>query len=455
MKMKNRMKRMIILTASVYMMTSCGIYKPYSRPDMQTDGIYRESAQTDTVSLATLSWRELFTDTNLQFLIDQGLEQNTDIRIARLRVVEAKAVLLNARLSYLPSFSLGAEGAVSDYHSTARSYNLGASASWEIDIFGKTNNAKRGAEAALEASEAYEQTVHTELVATIADSYYTLLMLDKQLLVNERTLKNWEKTVATLEALKRAGKCNDAAVLQAQANRMTVEASVLAIRKSIHNTENSLSVLLAMPPQSITRGRLEEQAFPDDLSVGIPVQLLACRPDVRQAEYHLAQAFYATNAARSAFYPSITLSGSAGWTNNGGGTILNPGSWLLNAVGSLMQPLFNKGKNIANLQVAKARQEEATLSFQQSILNAGKEVNDALIQWQTAQDRIGIGTRQIETLRQAVHKTELLMQYSFVNYLEVLTVQQSLLTAELTQAKDEFDRIQGIINLYHALGGGR
>ena len=235
---------------------------------------------------------------------------------------------------------------------------------------------------------------------------------------------------------------------------MTVEASVLAIRKSIHDTENSLSVLLAMPPQSITRGRLEEQVLPDDLSVGIPVQLLTYRPDVRQAEHHLAQAFYATNAARSAFYPSITL-GNAGWTNNGGGTILNPGNWLLNAVGSLMQPLFNRGKNIANLQVAKARQEEATLSFQQSILNAGKEVNDALIQWQTAQARIDIGIQQIETLRQAVCKTELLMQYSSVNYLEVLTAQQSLLTAELTQTKDEFDRIQGIINLYHALGGGK
>lgn len=453
--MKNRMKRMIIWIAVVCMMTSCGIYRPYSRPDMQTDGIYRESEQTDTASLAALSWRELFTDANLQSLIERGLEQNTDIRIARLRVVEAKAVLLNARLSYLPSLSIGAEGAVSDYHSTARSYNIGASASWEIDIFGKTTNEKWGAKAALEASEAYEQTVHTELVATIADSYYTLLMLDKQLLVNERTLKNWEKTIKTLEALKRAGKCNDAAVLQARANRMTVEASVLAIRKSIHDTENSLSVLLAMPPQSITRDRLEEQVLPDDLSVGIPVQLLTYRPDVRQAEHHLAQAFYATNAARSAFYPSITLSGNAGWTNNGGGTILNPGNWLLNAVGSLMQPLFNRGKNIANLQVAKARQEEATLSFQQSILNAGKEVNDALIQWQTAQARIDIGIQQIETLRQAVCKTELLMQYSSVNYLEVLTAQQSLLTAELTQTKDEFDRIQGIINLYHALGGGK
>lgn len=315
-------------------------------------------------------------------------------------------------------------------------------------------NAKRGARAALEQSRAYEQAVQTQLVATIANSYYTLLMLDRQLSINGRTLENWEKTVTTLEALKRAGKSNDAAVLQARANRMTLEASVLTIRKSIHDTENSLSVLLAMPPQAIERGKLEEQTFPEDLSVGVPVQLLAARPDVRQAEYNLAQAFYATAAARSAFYPGITLSGSAGWTNNGGGVILNPGSWLMNAVASLTQPLFNRGTNIANLKVAKAQQEEAALSFQQSILNAGKEVNDALIQWQTAQGRIDIGMQQIVTLQDAVRKTELLMRYSSTNYLEVLTAQQSLLGAELTQVQDTFNKIQGVINLYHALGGG-
>ena len=209
-----------------------------------------------------------------------------------------------------------------------------------------------------------------------------------------------------------------------------------------------------MPPQSISRGTLDGQVFPEELAVGVPVQLLANRPDVRQAEYNLAQAFYTTNAARAAFYPVITLSGTAGWTNNGGGVIMNPAEWLLSAVGSLTQPLFNRGTNIANLKIAKTRQEEATLLFQQSVLNAGKEVNDALIQWQTAQARMEIGVRQVETLQKAVHKTELLMRYSSTTYLEVLTAQQSLLNAELTQAQDLFDKVQGIINLYHSLGGG-
>lgn len=450
------MKRIIIITLATCVLSGCGIYKPYSRPEVVSDGVYRDAVSKDSLSLASLAWQELFTDESLRNLIQQGLKQNTDLRIAHTRVEAAEAILMNARLSYLPSVSLSPEGGLSslDGAKAGKSYNLAASASWEIDIFGKLTNAKRGARAALEQSRAYEQAVQTQLVATIANSYYTLLMLDRQLSINERTLENWEKTVKTLEALKRAGKSNDAAVLQAKANRMTLEASVLTIRKSIHDTENSLSVLLAIPPQSIERGKLEEQTFPEDLSVGVPVQLLAGRPDVRQAEYNLAEAFYATAVARSAFYPSITLSGSAGWTNNGGGVILNPGSWLMNAVASLTQPLFNRGANIANLRVAKAKQEEAALSFQQSILNAGKEVNDALIQWQTAQGRIDIGMQQIETLQEAVRKTGLLMRYSSTNYLEVLTAQQSLLAAELTQAQDTFDKIQGVINLYHALGGG-
>ena len=450
------MKRLIVIGLAACLMTGCGIYKPYSRPEVMTDSLYRDvQAEEDTLSLAALSWRELFRDKQLQGLIEQGLRQNTDLRIARLRVEEAEAVLMNARLSYLPSVSLAPEGTVGRYDgTTARTYDLKAAASWEVDIFGKVTNAARGAKAALEGSRAYEQAVQTQLVATIATAYYTLLMLDKQLDINESTLKNWEKTVETLEALKRAGRTDDAAVLQAKANRMTLEASVLSVRKSIRATENSLSALLAMAPQHINRGTLDGQEFPEELAVGVPVQLLSNRPDVRQAEQDLAQAFYATNAARSAFYPAITLSGAAGWTNNGGGVILNPGSWLLSAVGALTQPLFNKGANIANLKVAKARQEEATLLFRQSVLDAGKEVNDALEQCQTAQARIKIGTRQVGTLQEAVRKTELLMQHSTTNYLEVLTAQQSLLDAKLILAQDVFDKVQGIINLYHALGGG-
>ena len=228
---------------------------------------------------------------------------------------------------------------------------------------------------------------------------------------------------------------------------------MLALRRSIHETENALSVLLAMPPAAIERGTLNGQRFPEEMSVGVPLQLLANRPDVRQAEYNLAQAFYAVNAARAAFYPSLTLSGSLGWTNNGG-AVTNPAAWLANAVGSLVQPLFNRSANRANLKIAKARQEEATLLFRQSLLDAGKEVNNALTAWQTARQQVDIAGSQITVLREAVRKTELLMRHSPTNYLEVLTAQQSLLAAEQAEVQARFAEIQGVIDLYHALGGG-
>lgn len=455
MKMKFAYYTFILLWA-VCLMTGCSIYKPYSRPEVQTEGLYRDLEETrDTASIATLGWRNLFSDKNLQALIEKGLERNTNLRVAHIRVKAAEAVLMNARLSYLPSVVLAPDGSISGTEGAKaiKTYNLAASASWEIDLFGKVTNAKREALAALEGGRAYRQAVETQLIATIANSYYMLLMLDRQLIISEQTLITWKETEHSIEALKRAGKSNDAAVLQAKANRLALEASVVSIRKSIRETENGLSALLADTSHDIMRGALQKQQFPDTLSAGLPVQLLANRPDVRQAEWNLAQAYYATNAARSAFYPSLTLSGSIGWTNNVGGVVVNPGSWLFSAVGSLMQPLFNKGTNIANLRQAKARQEEALLLFQQSLLDAGKEVNNALTRWQSARIRMDYVNQQIMTLQEAVRKTELLMQHTSTNYLEVLTARQRLLEAELTQAQDKFEEIQGVIDLYHAVGG--
>ena len=455
MKMKFAYYTFILLWA-VCLMTGCSIYKPYSRPEVQTEGLYRDLEETrDTASIATLGWRNLFSDKNLQALIEKGLERNTNLRVAHIRVKAAEAVLMNARLSYLPSVVLTPDGSISGTEGAKaiKTYNLAASASWEIDLFGKVTNAKREALAALEGSRAYRQAVETQLIATIANSYYMLLMLDRQLIISEQTLITWKETEHSIEALKRAGKSNDAAVLQAKANRLALEASVVSIRKSIRETENVLSALLADTSHDIMRGALQKQQFPDTLSAGLPIQLLANRPDVRQAEWNLAQAYYATNAARSAFYPSLTLSGSTGWTNNVGGVVVNPGSWLFSAVGSLMQPLFNQGTNIANLRQAKARQEEALLLFQQSLLDAGKEVNNALTRWQSARIRIDYVNQQIMTLQEAVRKTELLMQHTSTNYLEVLTARQRLLEAELTQAQDKFEEIQGVIDLYHAVGG--
>ena len=432
------MRKTILFIASLCLLASCGVYRKYERPELQTEGLFQDNISTDTASLASVPWRELFTDTCLQHLISTALAQNTDLRVAYLKVEEAKAVVQRAKLSYLPSLGINVEGSISKFDgATSKAYNAGAAASWELDIFGKLTAAKREAVAALESSQAYRQVVQTGLISTVADSYYTLLMLDEQLKVMER-----------------GGKSNEAAVLQARANLIALKNTAVSLQQSISETENALSSILAQPSQSIARGVLNNQQFVDSLSVGIPIQLLSNRPDVRQAEFELAQAFYATNVARAAFYPSITLSGTLGWTNNGGGVVANPGNWLMNAIGSLVQPLFNRGTNIANLKIAKARQEEAKLLFQQSLFNAGQEVNDALVQWQSARKRISGGNSQVEILQEAVRKTELLMRHSNTTYLEVLTAQQSLLDAQTILAKDRFDEIQAIINLYHALGGG-
>lgn len=451
--------RNIIIIMLTSTLSGCHIYRTYQRPSSITvsDSLYRQPVtSTDTVSLASLSWKELFTDPLLQQLIETGLANNTDLNIARLKVKEAEALLMTSRLSYLPSLSLTPQGTLSSIEGSkpSKTYDLAVSADWEIDLFGKLLNAKRGARAALEQSEAYRQAVQTQLVATIANSYYTLLMLDRQLAITCRTADTWTESVRTMKALKRAGQATEMAVAQTEASKLSVDASVVSLKRQINEMENSLSTLLGMSPQEITRSTLENQQFPDSLSTGVPLQLLSRRPDVRQCEAQLATAYYATNSARSAFYPSITLSGSAGWTNAAGAAISNPGQWLLSAIGSLVQPIFNRGKNIANLKIAKAQQEEALLTFQQSLLDAGAEVNNALVQWQSARERITLDEQQTISLRSALRSSELLMQHSSQNYLEVLTARQSLLQAELNVASDQFDEIQGIINLYHALGGG-
>lgn len=455
----NMIRKTITITIFCATLTGCHIYRAYERPESVnvSDSLYRQPvAGEDTASLASLSWKELFTDPQLQQLIETGLNNNTDLSIARLKVKEAEALLMTSRLSYLPSVSLTPQGTLTsaDGNKASKTYNLAASADWEIDLFGKLLNSKRGAQAALEQSEAYRQAVQTQLVATIANSYYTLLMLDAQLDISRRTAQTWDESVRTMKALKRAGQATEMAVAQTEAGKLAVDASVLSVERQINEMENSLSTLLGLSPQAIERSTLKEQQFPDTLSTGVPLQLLSRRPDVRQCEAQLAVAYYATNSARSAFYPSITLSGSAGWTNATGATVTNPGQWLLTAVGSLVQPLFNRGKNIANLKIAKAQQEEALLTFRQSLLDAGAEVNDALVQWQTARQRIRLDEQQVAALRSALRSSELLMQHSSQNYLEVLTARQSLLQAELDTTTDRFDEIQGVINLYHALGGG-
>lgn len=460
------MKKQIIgMLCATALLSSCHIYKSYDRPeDIQTAGLYRDTLSSgdtlvsDTANFGNLPWREVFTDPQLQALIQQGLNDNTDLQTAALKVKESQAALLSARLAYAPSIGLSPQGTLSsfDHSAASKTYSLPVTASWEIDLFGKLLNAKRGAQVTLLQTKAYRQAVQTQIIAAIANTYYTLLMLDRQMDISEQTADILKRNVETMQAMKEAAMTNQAAVSQSEAAYAQVLATLPGIRQSIRETENALSMLLKQAPQSIERTTLEEQQLPSEFSVGIPLQLLSNRPDVKAAEMSLASTYYNANSARAAFYPQITLSGSGGWTNSAGGAIINPANLLASAVGALTQPLFYRGANIARLKIAKAQQEEAKLAFQQTVLNAGSEVSNALSLYQTTTEKAVSRTLQVEASQKAAEATKELFQLgASTTYLEVLSAEQALLSARLSQVSDSFDRMQAVVSLYQALGGGR
>lgn len=450
------MKKIAIICLAAAM-TGCGIYKPYTRPEVRTDGLYGSAETTDTATLGNIGWQEVFTDPQLQALVDEALANNTDMQAAYWRVRETEAALRSARLAYLPSFNFAPQGAVSSFDNgpAVKTYNIPITASWQFDIFNALTNAKRKSKALYLQSLEYRQAVRTQLIAGVANLYYTLLMLDSQQEVTRQTAEKWRRSVETMRSMKDAGMTTEAGVAQYEGTYYSIESSLRDIAHQIRQVENSLCSVLGRTPQPVERGRLDSQQLPERIVVGVPVQMLSNRPDVRASEFALMQAYYATAEARSALYPSISLSGAAGWTNSAGSMIVNPGKLLLNAAAQLLQPIFNAGANRARVKIMKAQQEEARLSFQQTLLNAGAEVNNALSQYQSARAKSGLRSKQIEAMERAVESTELLMEHSSTTYLEVLTAQQSLLSAQLAQIADRFDEIQGVVNLYQALGGGR
>lgn len=457
------MKKIIVMSAAALVMSGCGIYNRYKPAEEVPEGLYGEEytaageAAADTACFGNLSWREVFTDPCLQALIDSALVRNTDLQAAQLKVEEAEAALLSARLSYLPSFFFTPQGAISSFdgNKATKTYSVPVTASWELDIFGKLTNAKRQARVGYEQTKAYAQAVRTQLVAGVANVYYTLLMLDAQQAVAVETEAAWKASVETMRAMKQAGMVTEAALAQTEATYYGIRTQVLGLKEQINTAQNSLCLLLAETPHTIERGELAGQQLPEHFSVGIPIQMLSNRPDVQAAELALARSFYSTNAARAAFYPTITLSGSAGWTNSAGAMIVNPGKFLASAVAQLTQPLFNRGMNIAQLRIAKAQQEEARLSFEQTLLEAGVEVNEAIEAYQTAKNKAVFYEQQVASLETAVRSTQLLMKHGSTTYLEVLTAQQTLLSAQLNQVANRFAEIQSVITLYRALGGGR
>lgn len=442
------------------LLSSCHIYRNYQRPEgLPVDSLFREtdsSRTEDFLILGDLPWQEMFRDTLLQNLIRYGLANNTDMQTALLRVDQAKAQLKAARLSFLPSLTLSPQGTLTgtDGSKTVKTYELPVQASWEIDLFGNLCNAKKGTQATLLQQKAYQQAVRSELIATIANDYYSLLMLDEQLEISRATLDVWREQIRTMESKFKVGEETENAITQARANLYELEATHNDLQRQQREAENTLCTLLGTTSRSIQRGSLEQQNFPELINIGVPLRLLSKRPDVVQAEMTLANAYYTTNQARSAFYPNLTLTGSAGWTNSLGQVVTNPGGWILSAVASLTQPIFNRGKLISNLRVSKDDEQIALLAYKQALLDAGQEVNDALYATEAAQRTLGSHQKQCKELERTVQTSEALYQTGNATYLELLTARQSLLNARLNVVSDRFTCCQSIINLYNALGGG-
>ena len=455
-----------VLVCSTVLLSGCRVYSNYERPErIQTEGLYRDAvtgetlAATDTTSLGNMPWQQVFVEPQLQSLISKALENNADLRTADLAIEQVKAGLRVSRLAYLPSLALGPNGAISSYDGgkATKTYSLPVQASWQIGALGSLRNAKKQAEMTLLQTKAARQAAQTSIIAAVANLYYTLQMLDEQLRTSEETCVLWDKNVIAMEAMwKVGGLTNSAAVAQAKANLLQLRGNVATIKESIASAENALCVLLHEPPHAIERGTFRGSSLPATLSVGVPLQLLSGRPDVRQAEYNLAAAFYATNEARANFYPSLTISGSAGWTNSAGGYVVNPAKVLASAMASLTMPLFANGQLTANLKIKKANQEAACLAFEKQLLTAGQEVSDALSAYQTANEREELAQQQVEQLQVAVESTNSLFTHgNTTSYIETLTAQQTLLSAQLSLISNRFDKVQAVVSLYQALGGGR
>ena len=453
-----------MMISAAALLSSCGIYGKYERPEVNTAGLVRDVtsntdtlAVNDTTSFGNLPWRNVFTDPQLQALIEQGLAHNTDLLNAALNVKMVEDQLLVSKLAFVPSFTFSPQGTISSWDGSraTKTYSLPINASWSIDLFGNLLNQKRSAQMALLATKDYQLVVKTNLIANIANAYYTLLMLDKQLEIVNNMTGLTKETWDMMKLQKELNNAKETSVQSAEANYYSVLAQAEDLKRQIRETENSLSLLLGQPAQTIGRGKLENQSLPTDFSTGVGIQMLNNRPDVHYAEMSLAQCFYDVQTARSKFYPNISISGSGAFTNNSGGGIVNPGKWLFNAVASLVQPIFQNGQLIAGLKVAKAQQEQAYNTWQQAVLSAGSEVSNALVLYNSSDEKSKLEQKQIESLTKNVEYTKDLFSMGGSTYLEVITAQQSLLNAELAKVQDDFYKMQAVVNLYYALGGGR
>ena len=454
----------MLFAASGLLLASCGLYNKYERPEVNTQGLVRDTlsltdtlAVNDTTSFGNLPWRSVFTDPQLQALIQQGLDNNVDLLNAALSVKMIEAQLACAKLAFLPSIALTPQGTLSSFDGskTTKSYQLPISASWNVDLFGNILSQKRSAQMQLLQAKDYQLAVKTNIITGVANLYYTLLMLDRQLEILTEMEGLTKETWDMMALQMKFGRARSTSVQSAEASYYSVQSQITDMKRQIREVENSLSLLLCQPGQAISRGKLYEQSLPTEFSTGIALQMLNNRPDVHAAEMSLAACYHNVQTARSRFYPSINITGSGIFTNSMGTQTFNPGKWLLSAIGSLTQPIFANGQLVAGLKVAKAQQEQAFNNWQNAIYKAGNEVSNALVSYNSYDERSRLEQKQTDLYRQTVEDTRQLYKSSGSTYLEVISAQANLLNAEITKVTDDFYKMQAVVSLYSALGGGR
>lgn len=470
-----KIKNIVIAALVGSLLTGCGLYNKYEQKVEAPGGIFGngadgqslDSATEGSASIAQMSWRDIFTDPLLQQLIEQVLANNTDLKSARIAIEKSEAALKAAKLAYLPSLFFSPQGSLSSFDGgpVNKVYNLPLQLSWDIDVFGSITNKKRAAKAVLLQSQLNEESVRANLISITAQQYYMLQMLDRELEILIQTDSLWKASLDTQTALWENGQVFSTAVNQQEASWLSVKAQIADVRRSIRSTENSICRLMAATPQHVSRSKWLTEAqhhsasegqniFENKfLKLGVPADLLNLRPDIRLANCYMEEAFYNTQGARAAFFPSITLTGSAGWTNNNG-IIVNPGKLLLSAVASLAQPIFARGQIKANYKIAQLTEEDLQQKYVQTVIDAGNQVNEAIADYETAREKYGYYHRQVEVLHEAYNGTHELMNNGKASYIEVLTAQESLLNAQLSEAQNLYDATQAIVALYIALGGG-
>ncbi len=463
---KNSISKVMVVTVMATTLQSCFVAKDYVRPELQeTEHLYRtDNLPQDSLSLADVSWKDMFTDTHLKQYIEEGLQNNLDIRVAMQQITAAEAYMKQGKAGYLPSLNGNASVTYQElsknsqfgsfFNGSITQYALTADLSWEADIWGKIRSNKRAGDASYLQSVAAHQAVKTQLVSAIATTYYQLLSLDAQLEVTDQTIANRESSVQTIMALKDAGQVNQVAVDQNVAQYNNAKALKVDLEAAIFKTENTLSLLLGKPAISIVRGSLNDQQLDAEIKLGVPSTLLSNRPDVIAAEYGLINAFEMTNVARSNFYPSLTLTATGGFQSLELDQWLNTNSLFATVVGGLAQPIFNQRKIRTQHEVAQAQQEQALLNFKKALLTAGNEVSNALYDYNAETEKYEYRNNEVEALRQAEANSEELLKNGYANYLDLLTARQSALSAELNTIDNKLQQLLSIVNLYEALGGG-